>query len=84
MTFDELDFKTKQTTDSVYGIQATVSFPNGYGASIIKSPYSYGGKKGYYKLALLHEDDVEGYLTPKEVTELLIKIEALPPFEGET
>lgn len=33
--------------------QALHYFPNGYGASVIQGPYSYGGAQGLYELAVL-------------------------------
>lgn len=30
-------------------------FENGYGASVIRGPYSYGGPQGLYKLAVLRK-----------------------------
>lgn len=74
------------------GTQAKVFFPNGYGASVVRGPYTYGGSKGFYELAVLKgteagfdltydtpiTDDVVGYLTADDVTDLLAKIEALP------
>jgi hypothetical protein len=84
-TFKELEFKD---LDSFYnGVQCIINFENGYGASIVKHDYSYGGKDGLYELAVLKSDgitydtpitdDVLGYLTPNEVTEVLIKIQQL-------
>ena len=68
--------------------RAKAHFPNGYTASVIIGPYSYGGDEGLYELAVMHggelcyltpvTDDVVGHLTPEQVTELLAKIEALP------
>lgn len=83
MTFNDLKFK------EVYmGRQVKVKFLNNYGASIITGPFTYGGPDGLYELVVLHHgslcydsgvtNDVEGYLTTEEVTELLNKIEALP------
>jgi len=73
------------------GIQALVFFENGYGASVIRGEYSYGGRKGLYELAVIKgipgewdlcydtglTEDVEGYLTPEDVTSWLNRIEAL-------
>lgn len=89
MTFEQLDFKPHPNGD---GVQARVFFENGYGASVIRSPFSYGGSDGLYELAVLAgdekrsqltydtpiTDDVLGHLTPAAVTEILGWIEALP------
>jgi hypothetical protein len=67
-------------------------FRNGYGASVIRNQYSYGGPEGFFELAVLRfegdesslcydtpiTDDVKGWLTPRKVTNLLRRIEALP------
>ena len=70
------------------GVQARITFDNGYGASVVKTPYSYGGKNGLYELAVLSEDgeityntditdDVMGYLSPEDVTDIMSKIQTL-------
>ena len=70
------------------GVQYLFKFPNGHGASIIKTQYSYGGRAGLYELAVLdandHLDytteitnDVLGWLSPEKVKETLIKISKL-------
>jgi len=76
-----------KTYDRNEGIALEFKFANGYGASVIKSPYSYGGKHGLWELAVLfHEelcyttpitDDVLGHLTWEEVEETLEQIEKL-------
>ena len=85
-TFNDLEFNTHP---GGFGVYARVFFPNGYGASIVKSEYSYGGKDGLYELAVIEEttgeitydtpitDDVVGYLTEDNITKLLAEIEAL-------
>ena len=90
MTFHDLHFEPFAT---VQGHQARVSFPNGYRASVIRGRLSYGGLQGLYELAVLDDtgvcystpitDDVCGYLTPDEVTDLLQRIEALPPTKAQ-
>lgn len=73
--------------------QALVQFPNGYAASVVKGPYTYGGRDGLYELAVLDSrgnitydtpitSDVVGYLSPDEVNELLVKIKNLPDAES--
>jgi hypothetical protein len=84
MTFNDLTFVPSTYADGVHSI---VYFNNGYGASIVKTDRSYGGKEGLYELAVLFDglisydtpitNDVIGFLTEDEVTELLQKIEAL-------
>jgi hypothetical protein len=66
------------------GIQRIYTFPNGYGASVVKHDFSYGGKQDKWELALLKDDallyepplfeDVIGHLTNKEVDNLLQQI----------
>jgi hypothetical protein len=84
MTFNDLTFLPSTYAD---GVHAIVTFDNGYGASIVKTDRSYGGKEGLYELAVLFDglisydtpitNDVIGFLTEDEVTDLLQKIEAL-------
>ncbi len=61
---------------------------NGYGASIVSTPYTYGGKEGLYELAVFGKNghitydtpvtnDVEGYLSEDAVTKLLEQIQEL-------
>jgi hypothetical protein len=69
-------------------VQARITFDNGYGASVVKTPYSYGGDRGLYELAVLDTDgqltydtpvtnDVIGYLRDIDVTEVMEKIQQL-------
>ncbi len=70
------------------GIQKIYKFENGRGASVVLSPYSYGGEKGLYELAVLDENgnldyttpitnDVIGWLKWEEVIDLLRQIKEL-------
>jgi hypothetical protein len=85
-TFKDLEFKPHP--NHMGGVQAIAEFDNGFGASIVQTPYTYGGKDGLYELAVLNTDghltydtpitnDVLGYLTEQDVTEVLIKIQQL-------
>ena len=67
------------------GYQLLYTFDNGYGASVVKHDFSYGGKNGKYELAVLDKDgslcydtpiteDVIGHLTMGEVENLLAEI----------
>lgn len=87
-TFKDLEFI--EMKDLFYnGVQCRIQFDNGYGASIVRHNYSYGGKEGLYELAVLDDNgklhydnpvangDVRGYLKESEVTELLKQIQEL-------
>jgi len=86
-TFKDLQFESM--SDTFYnGVKTRIYFENGFGASIVKHDYSYGGKEGLYELAVLFDDeihydnpvamgDVRGYLNEDEVSELLIQIQKL-------
>jgi hypothetical protein len=70
------------------GKQYVYKFPNGYGASVVKHGFSYGGKDDLWELAVLKEgelcydtpitDDVLGHLTIGEVNETLELIQDIP------
>ena len=85
-TFKDLEFV--QHPGHIGGVQARITFDNGYGASIVKTPFSYGGDMGLYELAVFGKDghiaydtpvtnDVEGYLSEDDVTKILEQIQEL-------
>ena len=77
------------------GHQVLLQFGNGYGASIVRGPYTYGGPAGLYELGVVAfegetdewhltyktplTDDVLGYLTEDDVVRTLTDIHNLPP-----
>lgn len=75
--------------NNVYGgTQRIYKFPNGYGASVIRHPGSYGFKNGLWELAVLDSsgdlcystpitNDVIGHLTDEEVILKLNEIRGL-------
>lgn len=67
-----------------------VMFKNGYGASVIRGLYSYGGSTGLFEVAVLDTDgnlaydtpvtdDVIGHLDGESVAEVFEEIMTLPP-----
>jgi len=83
-TFKDLEFKQHPHHD---GIVARMFFENGYGVSVVRHAYSYGGDKGLFELAVLddsgeiHYDnpvangDVVGYLRPEDVNDAMLVIQ---------
>jgi hypothetical protein len=70
------------------GKQARMMFENGYGVSVVSHTYSYGGKDGLFEVAVLGKDgnltydtpvtnDVVGYLTEEDVTDVLKQVQEL-------
>lgn len=85
-TFEDLEFKDHP--NGMGGVQAKIQFANGFGASVVKTPHSYGGKNGFYELAVFGQDghitydtpvteDVKGWLTEDDVTAILAQIQSL-------
>jgi hypothetical protein len=83
--FKDLEFKEHRDLN---GVVARIQFDNGYGASVVKHEFSYGGKDGLYELAVLDTngdltyetpitDDVIGYLREEDVTDVMEKIQKL-------
>lgn len=70
------------------GYQWLFDFPNGYSASVVRGPYTYGGPEGLWELAVMVDghltydtpitSDVIGHLTEAEVSDLLGRIRDLP------
>jgi hypothetical protein len=85
-TFKDIVFKTNPM-GADFGITSRTQFDNGYEVSVVKSPYTYGGDKGLYELAIFKDgeityatpitDDVIGYLRPEDVTDVMAKIQKL-------
>lgn len=84
-TFDDIKF---ESYSKIFGIACRVDFPNGYTASIVRGPYTYGGDRGLYEIACIYNGeivydtpfsgDVRGYLTKDDVTTGLRDIFNLP------
>jgi len=70
------------------GEQRRYRFPNGYEASVVQGPYTYGGPQGLLELPVMVDghcyyetpitDNVLGYLTEADVQRTLAEIAALP------
>jgi len=85
-TFKDLVFKPHPLGP---GIQAVMDFENGYGVSVVQTPYSYGGKIGLYEIAVMDSEGqvvyntpvaaygVIGYLREEDVTEGMRRIQLL-------
>ena len=70
------------------GERHVYKFPNGHGASVIRGPWTYGGDKGLWELAVINHNeelnygtpitsDVKGHLTDQDVADLLTRISEL-------
>jgi hypothetical protein len=82
-TFNDLRFNTHPMG---VGVLARMDFDNEYGVSVVKTPYTYGGDRGLYELAVfkdgdIHYDnpiangDVVGYLRPEDVSDAMLVIQ---------
>ena len=86
-TFSDLEFKA-HPMGADFGVVSRIKFDNGFGASVVKGPHTYGGDTGLYELAVTDSNDdltyttsvtndVEGYLTEEDVIKLLEQIQNL-------
>ena len=82
-TFNDLEFGPHPMG---MGILAREDFDNGFGVTVVMSPYTYGGEKGLYELAVwkdgeIHYDnpvakgDVVGYLREEDVTDAMLLVQ---------
>ena len=75
---------------TIHDYEAKYKFKNGYGASVVRGPYTYGNRmgEGLYELAVLHDgeicyatditDDIIGHQNADEIAAIVAHIEALP------
>ena len=84
MKFEDLQFKP-HPMPTVFSTQATHTFPNGWGVSVITGYGAYGGLElAVLRDGDLHYDnpvalgDVRGYLTEDAVEALMAEIESWP------
>lgn len=87
-TFEDLNFKYINDSPYQTGKKSRMSFENGYGVSVVSHTHSYGGKDGLFEVAVLDSNDeitydtsvtndVIGYLTEEEVSELMVEVQKL-------
>jgi len=89
-----MSFTTTPDTERVSNgkTQRLYEFENGWGASVISGPHTYGGERGLWELAVMHDgrisydthitNDVLGYLTEDEVETTLSQIRVLPEWSA--
>lgn len=83
--FNDLAFKPHPLHN---GIISQIYFDNGYGVSVVSHDYSYGGKEGFFELAVLNSNgelvydtpitnDVLGWLTKERISEIMQEVQLL-------
>lgn len=86
-TFSDLEWSSHP---AMPGIIAKLIFPNGFGVSVIKTIYSYGGDEGLYEIAVLYANgvlcydsgittDVIGHQSPDDVSSVMKQVQNLKP-----
>lgn len=90
MNFSDLDFQPHAVHPND-GVHAVHLFDNGYGVSVVRTPFSYGGQQGLYEVAVIQGDqdnwqitydtsitgDVLGWQTPQDVDNVLNQVQSL-------
>jgi len=60
-----MDAQAKHETVPLWdGTQTRFRFSNGYGASVVCHEFSYGGREGFYEIAVLDRNGEITYSTP--------------------
>ena len=86
--FQDLPFFPINDAPFMVGKKARMHFDNGYGVSVVSHSYSYGGRAGLYEVAVLDSNDeltydtpvtndVIGYLTEEEVSDVMKQVQEL-------
>lgn len=92
-TFEDLEFVKRETCsfDTRHASQARYTFDNGYEVSVLFGTPFYSDGIDTYEVAILKDgdlcydthitDDVLGYRTKEEVTEIMKQVQELPKIE---
>lgn len=86
--FEDLEFELINDAPFMVGKKSRMHFDNGYGVSVVSHSYSYGGRDGLYEVAVLDKNgeltydtpvtnDVIGYLTEEDVTDVMKQVQSL-------
>jgi len=86
--FEDLEFEKIEDAPYQIGVKCKMVFENGYGVSVVCHTHSYGGKNGLFEIAVLGKDgdltydtpvtnDVIGYLSREEVTDIMEQVQEL-------
>ena len=87
-TFEDLEFEQLNDAPYMVGKKSRMHFDNGFGVSVVSHTHSYGGRDGLYEVAVLDKDcvltyetpvtnDVIGYLTEENVTDVMKQVQEL-------
>lgn len=76
-TFDDLVFERHANFWNVGAVQAVMEFPNGHSISVVGGGTGlYGDGKTDFEVWASWQDDVEGYLTKEQVTEVMLETQS--------
>ena len=86
--FEDLEFEKIEDAPFQIGVKCKMVFENGYGVSVVCHTHSYGSKNGLFEIAVLGKDgdltydtpvtnDVIGYLSREEVTDIMEQVQGL-------
>jgi hypothetical protein len=89
-----MEFKDLVFENDEMGESAAHLFDNHYGVSVVRGPYTYGGREGLYELAVIYmapgdkysqlcydtpiTNDVIGHLEPEDITDIMKQVAELP------
>ncbi len=86
-TFADLEFEERRLIGLGLGQQARLDFPNGYGVSVGSGEFYYTNMNQPYEVAVMKDgqlcydtpitDDVVGYQTEEDVTDIMRRVAEL-------
>ena len=79
-TFEDLVFKPHNNHWNVGAVQSVMEFPNGHSISVVGGGVGlYGDGVSTFEVWASWEDDVRGFLTKSEVTEVMLETQSKSP-----